>query len=78
MEKLDVRMQRDVWRRVYGKEQGISPQTRQKLLHCHRRALENAKVYESLAGHSRYGEAFHHMAQQSKEHGAMIQQMLGK
>ena len=78
MEKLDKAMQQRVWGRVYGNHPGILPQTRQKLLQCRRRALENARFYESMAGHSHYGDAFRHMAKQSKEHAAMIEQMLGK
>ena len=77
MEKLDKSMQQRVWGRVYGRSQpGISPQTRQKLLHCRRRTIENARFYESMSGHSRYGDAFRHMAKQSSEHAAMIGQML--
>ena len=76
MEKLDKAVQQRVWGRVYGGRQGMSPQTRQKLQNCRRRALENAKIFEALAGHSRYGDAFQHMARQAREHAAMIDQMV--
>jgi len=78
MEKLDKVMQQRVWGRVYGHHQGMSPQTRQKLLHCRRREQENVRFYETMSGHSRYGDAFRHMARQANEHAAMIEQMLGK
>ena len=78
MEKIDPRLQRSVWQRVYGREQGMTPQTRQKLQHCRRRSLKNARIYESLSGHNRYGDAFRQMARQSSEHAAMIGQMLEK
>ena len=78
MEKLDGALQRRVWGRVYGREQGMSPQTRQKLQHCRRREMENAGFYESMSKHSRYGDAFRHMARQASEHAAMIGQMLGE
>ena len=78
MEKIDPRLQRSVWQRVYGREQRMTPQTRQKLLHCRRRAMENARFFESMTGHSRYGDAFGQMAKQSSEHAAMIEQILGK
>ena len=78
MEKIDPRLQRSVWQRVYSREQGMTPQTRQKLQYCRRRSLENARICESLSGHSRYGDAFRQIARQSNEHAAMIQQILGK
>ena len=78
MEKLDRAIQQRVWGRVYGQQQGMSPQTRQKLMHCRRREMENARFYETMTGHSRYGDAFRHMARQANEHAAMIGQMLGK
>ena len=78
MEKLDRAMQQRVWERVYGHHQGMPPQTRQKLQQARRRELENARFYETMSGHSRYGEAFRHMARQANEHAMMIQQMLGK
>ena len=78
MEKLDAGLQQRVWGRVYGQHPGMSPQTRQKLLHCRRRALENARIYESMTGHNRYGDAFRQMARQAREHAAMIGQMLGR
>ena len=77
MEKLDRNMQQRVWGRVYGQQPGLNQQTRQKLQQCRRRELENAKNYESLSRHSRYGEAFRHMARQSEEHAAMLGQILG-
>lgn len=78
MEKIDPRLQRSVWQRVYSREQGMTPQTRQKLQYCRRRSLENARICESLSEHNRYGDAFKQMARQSNEHAAMIQQILGK
>lgn len=78
MEKLDRAFQQRVWGRVYGHGQGLSPQIRQRLQQCRRRELENASVYESLSGHSRYGDAFQQMARQANEHAAMLRQMLQK
>lgn len=78
MEKLDKAIQQRVWERVYGKPQGMSPQTRQKLQQSRRRELENARFYESMSGHSHYGEAFRHMARQASEHATMLAQMLGR
>ena len=77
MEKLDTALQRRVWERVYGRERGLTPQLRQRLQQFRRRELENAKFYEAMSGHSRYAEAFQHMASQANEHALMIQQMLG-
>ena len=76
MEKLDKAMQQRVWGRVYGRSQALSPQVRQKLQQSRRRELENARFYESMSGHSHYGDAFRHMARQANEHAMMIQQML--
>ena len=76
MEKLDKATQQRVWGRVYGRPQGLSPQTRQKLQQSRRRELENARFYESMSAHSHYGDAFRHMARQASEHALMIQQML--
>lgn len=78
MEKLDRAMQQRVWGRVYGHQQGMSPQVRQKLQQCRRRELDNARFYESVSDHSRYGDAFRHMARQANEHAAMIGQMIGR
>lgn len=78
MEKLDRAMQQRVWGRVYGQEQRLPPQTRQKLQQCYRRCMENAGIFEAMSSHSRYGDAFRQMARQASEHAAMIQQMLGK
>ena len=78
MEKLDTALQQRVWGRVYGREQRLTPQVRQKLLHCRRRAMENERIFESMTGHSHYGDAFRQMARQNSEHAAMIGQMLGK
>ena len=77
MEKLDQNLQQRVWGRVYGQQPVLNQQTRQKLQQCRRRELENAKIYESLSHHSRYGDAFRHMARQANEHAAMIDQILG-
>ena len=77
MEKLDQNLQRRVWDRVYGQQPKLDQQTRQKLQQCRRRELENAKFYESMVGHGRYGEAFRHMARQANEHATMIEQILG-
>ena len=78
MEKIDPRLQRSVWQRVYSQEQRLTPQTRQKLQQFRRRELENAKFYESMSSHSRYGDAFQQMARRSNEHATMLGQMLGK
>ena len=77
MEKLDRSIQQRVWGRVYGQQSGLNPQTRQKMQQSYRRELENARFYESMSGHSRYGDAFRHMARQANEHALMLQQMLG-
>lgn len=78
MEKLDAALQQRVWGRVYGHHQSFSPQARQKLQQSRRRELENARIYESMMGHSHYGDAFRQMARQAREHAAMLEQMLGK
>lgn len=77
MEKLDRKLQQRVWDRVYGNARPVfSPQTRQSLQQCRRRTQENARFFETMSGHSHYGEAFRHMARQEREHEAMLTQML--
>lgn len=78
MEKLDRAVQQRVWRRVYGREQSLRPQDRQRLQQCHRRSMENARIFESMVQHNHYGDAFRQMARQANEHAAMLEQMLTK
>ena len=77
MEQLDRNMQRRVWTRVYPERpSGWSPKQRQALQRCLARSKENLAIFEQLEHHSLYGQAFGKLAEETKEHIKMLQQML--
>lgn len=82
MENFDPEMAARVWQRVRGQQPGqrpvLTPARREQLRRCHRRLTENLRFFETQTRDPVWGEAFTHLARQTREHRAMIEQMLGR
>lgn len=76
---MDKNMEQRVWQRVYGRSSpSRTPRQRQELQRSLNRAETNLAFYESQSGDMVYGEAFSHLANQTREHCKMLRQILGK
>ncbi len=69
---LDPKMQRRVWQRVYAGTPKPSPQPRQALAQCRRRAMESLRFYESRRSDPVYGPAYERLAQLVQQEIAML------
>ena len=73
---IDKQMERRVWQRIYGRPQGISRYSREKLRQCLRREEMNFGYYDSMRMDETYGPAFGRLADDAMEHIKMLRQIL--
>lgn len=73
---MNRNMEKRVWQRVYGPPPTRRPPIRQ-LRRALNRAEENLLFYENQTGDPVYGEAFHRMAVETREHCKMLRQIMG-
>ena len=78
MQKLDRQLQRRVWARVYGGQPvAWTDRQRQALERARNNCRKNLALYERMTSHALYAEAFHRLAEETKEHIKMLNQILG-
>ncbi len=73
--RLDPKMQRRVWSRVYKSLPQVLPQPRQDLRAARDRALQNLRFFDGRKNDPIYGPAYERLAQLSRQMLAMLEQI---